>query len=259
MHGVGQATISGTFKIGGHDWRISLYPSGNAAVEGDRYISVYLQLVSDLPAGTAAGVKTSICFKIQDPSGTSPLKEPEPYTSLASAGVTIIVPPSEISTQLEQLLASKNGSDVSFLVEESEIRAHRLVIAARSPALHGAVAGTKEEEDDHSTAAARVDDMKAAVFKAVLHFIYTDELLPGDGTRLLAGDMLTAACRFGLRRLKAMCVNLLCESLTKDNVLATMKLARRHRCKGLEDYCIDFISTPDVAKELLKAFIALDN
>ncbi|XBI15644.1 BTB/POZ and MATH domain-containing protein 1-like [Aegilops tauschii subsp. strangulata] len=311
-HGVSQATTSATFKVGGHDWRIRLYPSGNATVEGDdEYVSVFLQLVSNLPAGTTC-VKTSVRFMIGDPSGTSLLKvsgcshnhtsesrswgyeklislkdakskyvvhdgsltvrcevdltkEPEPYTSRASAvvgaGVSVTVPPSEISTQLEQLLASENGSDLSFLVEEeNEIRAHKLVIAARAPALHEAVVATNnKQEDDHAAEVVRVDDMKAAVFKAVLHFIYTDELLPGDGTRLLAGDMLTAACRFGLTRMKAMCENLLCESLTKDNVLATAKLARRHHCKGLEDYCIDFASTPDVAKELLKTFISSDD
>ncbi|XP_044346107.1 BTB/POZ and MATH domain-containing protein 1-like [Triticum aestivum] len=188
----------------------------------------------------------------------------EPYTRASTIGARfmVTVPPSEISTQLEQLLASENGSDVAFLVEESEIRAHKLVIAARAPALHEAVVATNNnnsKEDDHAAAMVRVDDMKAAVFKAVLHFIYTDELLPGDGTRLLTGDMLTAACRFGLTRMKAMCENLLCESLSKDNLLATAKLARRHHCKELEDYCIEFVSAPDVAKDLLKTFIGLED
>ncbi|VAH72547.1 unnamed protein product [Triticum turgidum subsp. durum] len=264
-HGLGQPIYSGIFKVGGHDWKIRLYPSGNATVveQDDEYISVFLELVSDPPPVQTAGVKTAMCFKIQDPSRpSSPFKEPytASRTSTTRVGVTVIVPPSQISTQLEQLLASENGSDVSFLVEANEIRAHRLVIAARAPALHEAAAvATKNKEEDHAAAVVRVDDMKAAVFKAVLHFIYTDELLPGDSTRLLAGDMLTAACRFGLTRMKAMCENLLCESLTKDNVLATVKLARHHHCKGLEDYCIEFVSTPDVAKELLKTFIGLQD
>ncbi|XBI24854.1 hypothetical protein VPH35_049885 [Triticum aestivum] len=303
-HGVGQGINSGSFKVGGHDWMLHVYPSGKSDNVGGQYISIFLSLISHLPRGT--GVKASRCFKIQDPSGMWPLTVKsgpvtlfarnamssgcskciriqdakskymandgsltircevnvvkEPYTSRTSttgSRVMVTVPPSKVSTQLEQLLTSENGSDVSFLVEESKIRAHRLVIAARSPALYEAVMANKE--DDHATAMVRVDDMKVAVFKAVLHFIYTNGLLPGDDTRLLAGEMLSAACRFGLRRMKAMCENLLCDSLSKENLLATAKLARRHHCKELEHYCLESVLTPDVAKELVKTFIGLED
>lgn len=51
----------------------------------------------------------------------------------------------------------------------------------------------------------------ATVFKAMLHFIYTDEL-PPDG--VIAEEMLAAACRFRLERMKRLCENLLAEHVT---------------------------------------------
>jgi hypothetical protein len=67
---------------------------------------------------------------------------------------------SELVRHLEQLLASEEGWDVKFLVEESEIHAHGLVIAARSPALHELV------ESATGTDHVGVDAMKASTFKA---------------------------------------------------------------------------------------------
>ncbi|XP_044335959.1 BTB/POZ and MATH domain-containing protein 2-like [Triticum aestivum] len=251
-HGVGQRIHSSPFKVGGYDWT---RPKGFPGVRASRCfkiedpsgtwpLTVNYSSVTLFARGTATSWGCPKCVGIENAKSKYMASDgsltircevdvaKEPYTSRAStigARFMVTVPPSQVSTQLEQLLASKNGSDVAFLVEESEIRAHKLVIAARAPALHEAVVATSNKEDDHATAAVvRVDDMKAAVFKAVLHFIYADELLPGDGTRLLAGDMLTAACRFGLTRMKAICENLSCESLSKDNVLATVKFARHH-------------------------------
>jgi speckle-type POZ protein len=89
---------------------------------------------------------------------------------VVAAPTPVSVPPSNMVWHLEQLLASKEGWDIKFLVEDSDIHAHSLVIATRSPALHELVESTTGT--DHI----RVDEMKAPIFKALLHFIYTDEL-----------------------------------------------------------------------------------
>ncbi|KAK1642266.1 hypothetical protein QYE76_060071 [Lolium multiflorum] len=141
--------------------------------------------------------------------------------------------PSNIAPHLEQLMVTEQGSDLTFLVEESEIHAHRLIIAVRSPLLlQGA---------EPSTALVRIDDMKAAVLKAVIHFVYTDELPPVDDA-VVAGEMLAAACRFGMKRMEALCRNLVAQLVTTDNALSMLELAWRHQCKELKLYCTEFIS-----------------
>ncbi|KAM0857925.1 hypothetical protein ACQ4PT_048163 [Festuca glaucescens] len=120
-------------------------------------------------------------------------EQPYTSTSIPTTGGTIIVPSSSIALQLQQLMVSEQGADVRFLVEGSEIRAHGLVIAARSPILFEAVAAARDNNDGLLVVC--INGMKATVFKAVLHFVYTDEL-PTLGNTVVAEDVLAAACRF---------------------------------------------------------------
>jgi speckle-type POZ protein len=157
------------------------------------------------------------------------------------------------------MLVSEQESDVTFLVEQSEIRAHSLVIAARSSVLHKAVAFSTDT--DH----VRIDNINTIAFKAMLHFIYTDELphntnlvLHAGDFATVAGDMLAAACRFRLERMKRLCMNLLAEKVTTvSDALATVKVARRHNCPELEEYCRRYMSLPHVSNEVTETCISL--
>jgi speckle-type POZ protein len=160
----------------------------------------------------------------------------EAYTTSTTAiarPIVVVVPPSNIASHLEQLMVTEQCSDLTFLVEECEIHAHRLIIAVRSPLLLEGV--------EPSATSVRIGYMKATVLKAVIHFVYTDELPPVDDA-VMAGEMLAAACRFGIKRMKALCDNLVAQLITKENVLSMLELAWRHQCKELKIYCSEFIS-----------------
>ncbi|XP_047057684.1 BTB/POZ and MATH domain-containing protein 1-like [Lolium rigidum] len=302
---VGESIDSCKFQVGGYDWMLRVYPllpHDHAKL----YISIYLHLLTN---PRAANIRTSLTFRIGDPSGKFPPTKlsvetsfdsnttkcacPEfitwesaksqylahdgsltircniavakdKYTSISnsttSIKATVPVPPSNIAWHLEQLLVTEQGSDITFLVEETQIRAHSLVIATRSPVLYEAVAAASN--GDHVI---QIDNMKAATFKVILHFIYTDELPPiedlvskdAKDVRVIARDILTAASRFCLQRTKAMFENILADLVSKENVLSTLRIARQHRCSKLEDYCIEFILMPHMTKDVMKT-IGLD-
>uniref|UniRef100_A0ACD5W6Y1 Uncharacterized protein n=1 Tax=Avena sativa TaxID=4498 RepID=A0ACD5W6Y1_AVESA len=304
-HGAsGQFIRSGSFQVGGHEWAIDVYLSGEEE-EDMGYIAIFLALLKT----PATDVKVSAFFRLDDRHGKSigrtftnvytkadPVDRGLPtFTTMASANSRFVahdgsltvhcrlevttesctgntvsiavspvhVPPSsKLASHLEELLASEKGWDVKFLVEESEIHAHGLVVATRSPALHELV------ESATGTDYVRVDDgMKASTFKAMLHFIYTDELpriddltaiVPFDAGKdpltMVVGEMLAAACRFRLERMRRLCENLLAENITPGNALATLELAGRHGCAELEGYCIEYISLPHVVKDVMKTF-----
>ena len=101
--------------------------------------------------------------------------------------------------------------------------------------------------------------------KAMLHFIYTDELPLLDILDLSAGDfttmavdMLAAACRFRLERMKRLCMNLLAEKVvTVSNALATVNVARHHNLPELEEYCKRYMSLPHVSSKVTDTCIRL--
>lgn len=160
----------------------------------------------------------------------------------------IPVPPSDIGKQFGQLLETKRGTDVTFEVDGEIFDAHKLVLAARSPVFRAQLFGPMKEKHMQGI---KVDDMEAPVFKALLHYIYWDELpemqeLTGLNSKgastLIAQHMLAAADRYGLERLKLLCEAKLCEDVAINTVATTLALAEQHHCLQLKAECLKFIA-----------------
>ncbi|KAK8458721.1 hypothetical protein SEVIR_3G426450v4 [Setaria viridis] len=202
-------------------------------------------------------------------------------TTAAAGPREMAVPPPNTSWHLERLLeaAIEVGSDVTFVVDGESFHAHSLVLSARAPALlkereaeeevKKKAGGTSKEE----VVVLRVEGITAVAFKALLHFVYTDELPPlddlvraataGDSSvpssetsrTRMARDLLAAAERYQLvERMRPLCENLLCEVITPEDAAATLELARRHGRQELKAFCLDYMSSPGV----LTAVVATD-
>ncbi|KAF8752702.1 hypothetical protein HU200_011909 [Digitaria exilis] len=157
----------------------------------------------------------------------------------------IPVPASDLPRHLGELLRSNAGADVTFTVSGLSIAAHKGVLAVRSPVFKAEFFGEmKEKESRH----VEVQDMDAAVFKAMLCFIYTDAVpeldqAPGAvATMALAQHLLVAADRYGLDRLKTMCERKLALGIDVGNVASTLALAEQQNCLRLKAKCIEFIA-----------------
>ncbi|VAI23584.1 unnamed protein product [Triticum turgidum subsp. durum] len=88
--------------------------------------------------------------------------------------------------------------------------------------------------------------MQPAVFRALLHFIYTDSLPGGeDEDTEMAQLLLVAADRYAMERLKLVCQSILCKDLNVDTVATTLALADQHNCDELKDGCLEFIEISD--------------
>ncbi|KAF8685293.1 hypothetical protein HU200_044060 [Digitaria exilis] len=84
--------------------------------------------------------------------------------------------------------------DVTFEVQGDTISAHRLVLAARSPVFKAELFGPMKER---TMSHIRIVDMDPRVFKAMIHFIYTDTLpeMDKDDTMVMAQHLVVAADR----------------------------------------------------------------
>jgi hypothetical protein len=83
----------------------------------------------------------------------------------------VMVPPSDMNQHIGHLLSSGVEADVTFQVDDETFAAHRLVLGARSSVFMAELFGPMKEK---GTGHIRIDDLEPRVFKAMLHFIYTD-------------------------------------------------------------------------------------
>lgn len=87
-----------------------------------------------------------------------------------------------------------------------------------------------------------VNDVEPDVMADMLRFIYTDK---APNLETMAAELLAAADKYALERLKVMCEEALCNNLTVENVSEILILADRHSAEQLKaqvrvvyDFCI---------------------
>uniref|UniRef100_A0A0E0CED5 BTB domain-containing protein n=1 Tax=Oryza meridionalis TaxID=40149 RepID=A0A0E0CED5_9ORYZ len=189
---------------------------------------------------------------------------------LPSPGVTgghldgglLPLPPPNIGVHLGGLLDSEDGADVTFVVGGGGERfaAHRAVLAARSPVFRAELFGCKSESTSPSSSSSSssssciaLQGIEPAIFRALLRFIYTDEL-PADAGKLHEGSsstnvffkhLLAMADRYALDRLKIMCGQRLLDNMTADSVAAILVCAEMYNCPELKNKCIDFFAVEE--------------
>jgi len=207
---VGEIIRSERFRVGGHSWYIQCCPLREDE-EGAEWVSVFLWLdhhgaleddeVKASPkfilldrAGEAIQSYGSSFRLVQTFSTTTDLacgttefiqrKALESYLLIQDddycrirCDVTVIREPPSVPPPLDLgdlLLASEVGRDVTFVVDGELFTAHSCVLAARSSTAFMAevLAGKESTGSRH----VRVNGMAPSVFRALLHFIYTDSL-----------------------------------------------------------------------------------
>ncbi|CAN6223460.1 unnamed protein product [Urochloa humidicola] len=144
-----------------------------------------------------------------------------------------------------ELLQNQMGADVTFLVAGERIAAHRSMLAARSPVFMAELFGGMKEE---ASTCIEINDMEVEVFRTLLHFVYTDTVpeleKKGEQATVMAQHLLEAADRYGLERLKMICVEKVTEEISIDTVATTLALAEQHGCSELKSRCMKFILDP---------------
>ncbi|OEL33336.1 BTB/POZ and MATH domain-containing protein 2 [Dichanthelium oligosanthes] len=163
-------------------------------------------------------------------------------------GFEVQVPPSNLSDNLKKLLEEKQGADVTFKVQDEVFPVHKIVLAMRSPVFNAELFGTMMGEKNTGQCSIAIEDMHPDVFRALLHFIYTDTMpamgeLDDDDGKEMTKHLLVAADRYAMERLKLMCEAVLCKSLDVENVAVMTALADQHHCRALGDACAEFIAS----------------
>ena len=148
------------------------------------------------------------------------------------------VPASTLAEDLCELFNTSNFSDVVFVVDGVRFPAHKAILAIRSPMLY-AMFGCGMRES--SATEVVVDDIDKDVFQEILRFIYSGhvslEMLETQPMQLLA-----AADKYDLYRLKCICENLLFERMTCEDCADVLVAADMHNASALKSRCLSFMT-----------------
>ncbi|XP_054264477.1 speckle-type POZ protein B-like [Macrosteles quadrilineatus] len=259
-------------------WFLRLYPRG-ADEESKNYISIYLFLATSKKLEVMARFKFSIVngfgkvvkemesqgradiFVYEKGWGFSKFIKRDTFfdlenqvlnddkltifceVSIVTAPVSVFgnkeikfkVPEPKLEDDYEQLLSDHRFSDVTLSANGKQFKAHKAILAARSRVFAAMFDHCMEEGQlNHVT----IKDVDHATLGELLRFIYSGRV---KDINKIAFDLLAAADKYDLKRLKIMCEETLYKSISFDNVLDILILADLHSAVNLKSQAIKFV------------------
>ena len=139
-------------------------------------------------------------------------------------------PVEQLQDDYVELFESAEFADVTFLVGEKkeEVKAHKSILSARSSYFRGLFKAKMQESASNQI---EVPDVRPAVFRAVLRFVYGGRSEEEEFD--IVADMIVAADKYGLDDLKHDCEQYLRRTLFVEDVVDAFILSKRHNCPGL--------------------------
>lgn len=158
-----------------------------------------------------------------------------------SNNVQFKVPECKLSDDLGCLFENSQFADNVLSCGGREFQCHKAILAARSQVFQAMFEHDMEEKKNSRV---EVKDVEPEVMAELLRFIYTGKTAANLDT--MAADLLAAADKYALERLKVMCEEALCNGLTVENVCDVLILADLHSAEQLKAQAIEFINTRHV-------------
>uniref|UniRef100_A0A6G1SNG6 Protein roadkill n=1 Tax=Aceria tosichella TaxID=561515 RepID=A0A6G1SNG6_9ACAR len=164
------------------------------------------------------------------------------------------VPTCRLPDDLEDIFRSQEFSDVTIYANGREFKAHKAILAARSPMFRGMFSHEMRETKFNRV---EVTDVDSDVLEEMLRFIYTgkstlEQRLQSkehkdqkeqEKEQHLAVELLQAANKYQLDRLKLICEEALYKTLSAESVAEILSLADLYNAAQLKNQAIEYIST----------------
>jgi len=158
-------------------------------------------------------------------------------SSITRLSADIVVPPCDLSTDLKTLWEDPVGThaDIKLVSGPSHLMAHKAILCARSPMFRAMFSLDMKEKEATEI---EVVDVSGETLAQMVEFMYTGRVTDLDER---SDELLAAADKYGLTRLRSMCESSLEKNFTVDTIAHTLVLSHLHSAKGLKDRAIDYI------------------
>lgn len=212
------------------------YPPNEIMIIFNRFVERDFVLDETNGLLTSAGDLTVVCRMCFERQSIHSEKSDAAVSSKLSAQE---ISPTRRLTELndfEQLLEGGKFSDVKLVVGQSEFRAHKSILAARSRVFSAMFECEMKEQKDN---AVMITDIEPDVMQELLRWIYVGKV---RNIQTLACDLLTAADKYELQGLKVECEEMIVTDLSVDNVGAILYLIDKYDTNKLRVSTLEFLS-----------------
>ena len=157
---------------------------------------------------------------------------------LGGGGAALPEVPSSYAEDMRQMLASPALSDVTFIVEGTKLTAHRCLLVARGGEYFSRLL-TGEFREAEPGAEIPIEGHTAAGFRALLEYLYTDELAFPDESVI---DVMRLAHAYRLDRPYNHCVRHCRRQINTANAVGWFIEANQYGLDDLRDSTFKFVS-----------------
>lgn len=162
----------------------------------------------------------------------------------------VLISQPSLRIDMRRLIGNEEFSDVTFLIEGTEIHANRAILAVRSEYFQALLFGSyKQGIQSHHEAAAGISSLQrqpieikgisCSAFKMILVYLYTDAVEDVDLD--LGIELLISSDRLMLDRLKALCEEIIIQKINIKNVFDVLLSIYHYNANHLKDWALEFI------------------
>lgn len=165
---------------------------------------------------------------------TVALVEPLDPSGAGASGTGVQVS-GKYASQIRSLVNDDEFSDVTFIIENQQVYAHRAILAARCEPFAAMLrSGMRESVEG----VIPIPNIRRAVFLLLLEYIYCDSVkVPVED----AIELYICADLYDLEKLRDVCCNVVRRHLSPENAGLLLQAATEHHCQVLKEHIMKYV------------------
>ncbi|KAK0091106.1 hypothetical protein PV326_003718 [Microctonus aethiopoides] len=141
-----------------------------------------------------------------------------------------------VPNDFKELFKDKTSTDVTFIFVGGIIKAHKVVLMARSPVFKEMFTQKMANQQNYEI---KITDIDIEVFEEILQYIYTNNISSLDKNHVI--KLLHPVCKYKLDALKEVCGESIWKEITVENASRTLVMANTYKMARLQIRTLDYI------------------
>ena len=138
---------------------------------------------------------------------------------------------------MKEMIDNDEFSDVVFIVDDSQVHAHRTILASRCEHFAAMFRSGMRESVEREIA---IPNVSKPVFLLLMEYLYTDSVTIEMEH---AVELYILSDLYQLERLRNICITVIKRNLSVENATVILQTAADEDCQVLKDICMEFVVT----------------